>query len=398
MENALFKNCPFCKEKIRNEAVKCRFCGEWLEEPHSHGATVPNVKVASSVQPGSFATPNPKIISSDIDSKTQVREISRNQKLLILAGASLCAVLFLHFTNILPLIRPPRVAMLTYLAWAAGHVLAIFIFGAPFAAWIKGRKGLVIGLIVIIIACALQILGNSVAPTNGKAEKTYRITDPKTGIILEVKGDSQPTESDREKIFSEYYQFNKTKAKAEQGDAKAQYDLGNCYDTGKGVAKNVVEAVRWFRKSAEQNYAPSQCNLWISYHIGSGVPADEAEAMKWLRKAVEQDDADAESFLGFCYKVGQGVATDYAEAVKWYRKAAEQDLSGTEAVYELGNCYYYGQGVSKDYVEAHKWFTLASAHGNIDAKRALPTLEALMTSEQIVEGKRLAREFKPRNK
>jgi hypothetical protein len=32
MENDAFKACPFCKEQIRKEAVKCRFCGEWLEQ------------------------------------------------------------------------------------------------------------------------------------------------------------------------------------------------------------------------------------------------------------------------------------------------------------------------------------------------------------------------------
>jgi hypothetical protein len=34
-----FKVCPFCREQIRQEAVKCRFCGEWLEpsEPASAG-------------------------------------------------------------------------------------------------------------------------------------------------------------------------------------------------------------------------------------------------------------------------------------------------------------------------------------------------------------------------
>jgi hypothetical protein len=32
MEDVSFKECPFCKKKIRKEAVKCRFCGEWLEQ------------------------------------------------------------------------------------------------------------------------------------------------------------------------------------------------------------------------------------------------------------------------------------------------------------------------------------------------------------------------------
>ena len=33
------------------------------------------------------------------------------------------------------------------------------------------------------------------------------------------------------------------------------------YDTGNGVAQNDTEALKWFRKSAEQGYAKAQYNL-----------------------------------------------------------------------------------------------------------------------------------------
>ena len=39
-------------------------------------------------------------------------------------------------------------------------------------------------------------------------------------------------------------------AAAEQGDADAQYNLGVCYDDGKGVAKNKQEAAKWYRMAA----------------------------------------------------------------------------------------------------------------------------------------------------
>jgi hypothetical protein len=35
-----FKICQFCKEKIRKEAVKCRFCGEWLEQNENVGVDI----------------------------------------------------------------------------------------------------------------------------------------------------------------------------------------------------------------------------------------------------------------------------------------------------------------------------------------------------------------------
>jgi hypothetical protein len=40
MADAAFKVCRFCNEQIRQEAVKCRFCREWLEPSEPDSAPV----------------------------------------------------------------------------------------------------------------------------------------------------------------------------------------------------------------------------------------------------------------------------------------------------------------------------------------------------------------------
>ncbi len=41
--------------------------------------------------------------------------------------------------------------------------------------------------------------------------------------------------------------FEETKLLAEQGDANAQYNLGNMYLNGNFVPENYVEALKWYR-------------------------------------------------------------------------------------------------------------------------------------------------------
>lgn len=100
---------------------------------------------------------------------------------------------------------------------------------------------------------------------------------------------AQQVEADRRMI--------ETKAKAEQGEATAQCDLGLCYCNGDGVAKDFVQALKWLRKSADQDNAKAQYNLGVCYERGEGVDKDLVEAVKWYRKAAERGNAKAQSNL-----------------------------------------------------------------------------------------------------
>ena len=59
-----------------------------------------------------------------------------------------------------------------------------------------------------------------------------------------------------------------------RGNALAQFNLANLYESGQGVPKDFAEAVRWYRKAAEQGAAPAEYALGGCYADGLGVPQD----------------------------------------------------------------------------------------------------------------------------
>lgn len=101
--------------------------------------------------------------------------------------------------------------------------------------------------------------------------------------------------------------------------------LGWCYEYGTGgIGKDEKEAVRLFSLSANQYYSAAQYNLGICYQHGRGVQKDELEAVRLFTLAANQGHAQAQCNLGVCYQHGRGVQKDYAEAANKYRLAAQQ--------------------------------------------------------------------------
>ena len=82
--------------------------------------------------------------------------------------------------------------------------------------------------------------------------------------------------------------FAQLKALGNKGDALAQFNLGGMYNYGKGVPKDAVQAVFWYRKSAEKGNASAQSNLGASYYKGEGVPKDLVVSYMWRNLAAAQ--------------------------------------------------------------------------------------------------------------
>ena len=65
---------------------------------------------------------------------------------------------------------------------------------------------------------------------------------------------AQDRNNDRAKIQSADFaaSLSELRRNAEQGQAKAQYELGIVYEYGRGVRQNDVEAVKWYTKASAQ--------------------------------------------------------------------------------------------------------------------------------------------------
>ena len=143
------------------------------------------------------------------------------------------------------------------------------------------------------------------------------------------------------------------------------------------------------RRQAEQGDARAQFNLGLRYGNGDGVPQDDTEAVRWFRLAAAQGDSSAQYNLGLMYANGEGVLKDDVEAVRWCRQAVAQGY--VPAQYNLGVMYANGEDVLKDSVLAHMWFNIAGANGDEDAREGRDRLERDMTRDEISRATELAR-------
>jgi TPR repeat protein len=158
-----------------------------------------------------------------------------------------------------------------------------------------------------IFVLASILLGISLGPVSA--------TSPFDTSVVQIAvnhTDSAITEKTIKRIYS-------------SGTPREQLDFFKRLLRGTGVEADPKRAMGFLRRAAERGFAPAQHQMAL-YHIKGTkfVAKNVADAVKWYRKAAQQDYAVSQRILGRLLEQGRLVKKDYTEAGKWYLKAAAQ--------------------------------------------------------------------------
>lgn len=174
------------------------------------------------------------------------------------------------------------------------------------------------------------------------------------------------------------------KKAAKKNHAKAQLKLASCYEEGVGVAKDLSEAKKWYKKAfdngeskAIRGYTRLKYNQWIyktivstklqllidadngdpksqfllgEWFAGQGLPPQIVESYIWYEKAADKGYVSAMYKMGVYYES----RSDFSIAFNWFEKAAR--LGDSSSAIKIAQNYLYGHHVSKNVKKAIKWF------------------------------------------
>lgn len=156
------------------------------------------------------------------------------------------------------------------------------------------------------------------------------------------------------------------------------------------------QAAEAYRYAAEKGQIGATWKLARMYAAGDGVARDDLEAFKFFSEIVETDVepgsrdesyvSDALVALGGYLKTGipgTPVQADPVAAQEYYMRAAA-NYRNPSAQFEMGNIFLKGDGVKASVRQAGRWFQLAAEKGHAGAQATLGNL--LFQSGKVVRG------------
>lgn len=166
--------------------------------------------------------------------------------------------------------------------------------------------------------------------------------------------------------------------KAQNGDPAAMIKLGECYETGAGVAHDSVLALKWFQKAADMGDGNAWVRVSRYYLSGSaGVEKDTARYFSIRKEWADKGCPDALAGLANAYEMGLGCQADTAKSLELLEQAMKAGSSW--AYCNMALHYYYADcGVKKDVKKAVSYWEKAAKLGDDDGYYWLAVYNAEM--------------------
>ena len=152
-------------------------------------------------------------------------------------------------------------------------------------------------------------------------------------------------------------------------------------------AGNYEAAIREWRPLAEQGNADAQFNLGQAYRLGRGVPADPRTSNMWFERAARQGHAQAEANLALALFQGG----ERERAVPWLQRAAER--GDRRAQYYLGTAHFNGDLVARDWPRAYALMSRSAELGLPQAQTSLTEMERHISAADRSQGRALAQQM-----
>lgn len=168
-------------------------------------------------------------------------------------------------------------------------------------------------------------------------------------------------------------------ASSAYADTKAGVDAYNAGDYNRAVAE--------WRPAAIAGDPDAQYNLGQAYKLGRGVTRDLDQALYWYKRAADQSPPHqkAQAMYGLLLIQRPGKS---AEAMPYVQAAAANGMP--LAQFALGVAYNNGDGVPRDNVKAYAYITLASQAGVDQASDALARMDQALPADVRQKGQTLA--------
>jgi TPR repeat protein len=142
-------------------------------------------------------------------------------------------------------------------------------------------------------------------------------------------------------------------------DPEIWYALGDAYNGGNGVERDVEEAEKWLRKAAGAGHVPSMTRLGMLLFRDERSDEEKRESIDWYRRAAELGDSSGMIYMGLAYREGRCVPVDNQKAIEWFIKA--HDAGARNAANLAGRLLSYHP---ENHVAAVKWLRIAVENGN----------------------------------